>query len=184
MLQEYYKTREPSSDSYIVTTQIAEPGTLIQGWPGNAYVYHPRPEILPYEIKRNVAFVLMPMDRENPELQDVYETIKQMCRSFDVQAYRADEIEHQDRITDLILSEIERCEMVIADLSYERPNVYYEIGYAHALKRRPILYRKTGTKLHFDLSVHNVPEYKNLIEIKNLLLKRLEAVLGRSPASK
>jgi nucleoside 2-deoxyribosyltransferase len=101
-----------------------------------------------------------------------------------VQANRADEIEHQDRITDLILSEIERCEMVIADLSYERPNVYYEIGYAHALKRRPILYRRTGTKLHFDLSVHNVPEYRNLTELRSLLSRRLESVLGRPPASK
>jgi nucleoside 2-deoxyribosyltransferase len=109
--------------------------------------------------------------------------LKAICQDSEFDPNRADEIEHQDRITDLILSEIERCEMVIADLSYERPNVYYEIGYAHALKRRPILYRKTGTKLHFDLSVHNVPEYKNLTELRSLLLKRLEAVLGRSPAS-
>jgi len=185
LLQEYYETHEPGdsiSYSYTVPTQVVGLGTLTQGLSGEAYVYHQRPEILQYEVKRNAAFVLMPMDRENPELQDVYETIKQACRCFGVQAYRADEIEHQDKITDLILSEIERCEMVIADLSYERPNVYYEIGYAPALKRRPILFRKTGTRLHFDLLVHNAPEYRNLTELRSLLLKRLEAVLGRSPA--
>jgi nucleoside 2-deoxyribosyltransferase len=109
--------------------------------------------------------------------------LKAIYQDSEFDPNRADEIEHQDRITDLILSEIERCAMVIANLSYKRPNVYYEIGYAHALKRRPILYRKTGTKLHFDLSVHNVPEYKNLTELRSLLLKRLEAVLGQSPAS-
>ncbi|UCE46707.1 MAG: hypothetical protein JSW47_13945 [Phycisphaerales bacterium] len=132
------------------------------------------------ELKPNTAFVLMAMDPEKPDLEDVYQTIKDVCASYKVNAYRADEIEHQDRITDLILSEIKTCEFLIADLSYERPNVYYEIGYAHANNKRPILYRKSGTKLHFDLSVHNVPQYKNITELRELLTNRLEAILGRS----
>lgn len=132
------------------------------------------------EDKKDTAFVLMAMDPNIYELEDVYHTIKDVCASFGINAYRADEIEHQDRITDMILSEIESCEFLIADLSYERPNVYYEIGYAHALDKRPILYRRTGTRLHFDLAVHNVPEYKNVTELKELLNKRFEAILGRA----
>ena len=133
------------------------------------------------EVKKDTAFVLMAMDPNIYELTDIYQTIKEVCSRFSIKAYRADEIEHQDRITDLILNEIASCEFLIADLSYERPNVYYEIGYAHALDKRPILYRKCGTKLHFDLSVHNVPEYKNITELKELLAKRFEAILGRTP---
>jgi hypothetical protein len=148
-------------------------------------VYYPYPflETTRYEIKRNAVFVLMAMDPDDPELEDVYQTIKQVCGTFGLKAYRANEIEHQDRITDLILSEIKSCEFLIADLTHERPNVYYEIGYAHALNKRPILYRKTGTRLHFDLFVHNAPEYKNMTELKGLLKKRLEAILGRSSSS-
>ncbi len=129
----------------------------------------------------NTAFILMAMDKSKPDLEDTNETIKEVCRKFGIEAKRADDFEHSERITDVILNEISSSEFIIADLTGERPNVYYEIGFAHALGKRPILYRKENTKLHFDLSVHNVPEYKNNKELKELLSNRLEAILGRKP---
>ncbi len=131
-------------------------------------------------IKENTAFVLMAINPSNATLEDTYNTIKETSLEFGITAYRADEIEHQGQITEQILLEIQTAEYLIADLSYERPNVYYEIGYAHAMNKKPILYRAEGTKLHFDLLVHNVPEYKNNTELRTLLRRRWEAILGRS----
>lgn len=130
----------------------------------------------------NTVFVIMSMDPENPELEDVFATIERACRAFGLSAVRADKIEHQGMITEEVLNRIASSEILIADLTGERPNVYYEVGYAHALKKRPILVRKQGTKLHFDLSNYNTREYPNLHRLEDLLKKCVEEILGRKPS--
>jgi hypothetical protein len=131
------------------------------------------------DVEPKTAFIIMHMDKSKPELQDVCNTIKEVCSMFDIKAERVDDIEDQDKITDTILKKIHSSEYLIADLTGERPNVYYEVGYAHSLNKKPILFRRQGTRLHFDLSVHMVREYENITNLKMLLTKRLEAIVGR-----
>jgi hypothetical protein len=132
----------------------------------------------------NSAFIIMWMDPAQAHLEDVHLIVKETFAEFGIAATRADDIEHQGRITDVVLEHIARAEFLFADLSGARPNVYYEIGYAHALGKRPILYRQEGTPLHFDLSVHNVPEYKNITDLRQKLRDRLAAVTGRGPQAR
>jgi len=156
------KVRSPGTYTFVATDF---PDT----WPGKM------------TYRRNTAFIMMSMDPTNAQLEDVGNCFKEVCSSFEVHAERADDVEHSGMITELVLERIAQSEVLIADLSGERPNVYYEIGYAHALGKRPILYRTRGTRLHFDLAAYNVPEYRNVTELRELFTARLEAITGRKP---
>lgn len=57
---------------------------------------------------------------------------------------------------------LKECDFAIADLSYERPSCYYEIGFLQALEKRVYMICKSGTSLHQVLHSEQVRPYSDL----------------------
>jgi hypothetical protein len=125
------------------------------------------------KTRDNFAFIAMAMDGTSPELDDILDTIKAGASECGVLAERVDENETNERITDRILVAIEEAEYVIVDLSHERPNVYYEAGFAQGLGKIPIYTVREGTPVHFDLINYPVLRYKNMRSLREAISTRI-----------
>jgi hypothetical protein len=131
-------------------------------------------------VEIGYAFIAMAIDKDDHQLVDVLEAIKDAASSCEIKAERVDEVETNDRITDRILESIVKAEFVIVDLTKERPNVFFEAGFAHGLGKIPIYLARHGTTIHFDLKDYPIIQFRNLKELKENLTKRLIA-LSRLP---
>jgi hypothetical protein len=78
-------------------------------------------------------------------------------------------------LTDL-LTEMRGAELVIADLSRERPSCYYELGLAEAIGKRVYLIAEQGTQIHQTASRSTVHYYSNLAELASVVERVLANV--------
>ncbi len=98
------------------------------------------------------AFVLMPFQ---PKFDDIYKLgIKETATALDIVAERVDEQIFREGILDRIYRQIELADIVVADMSDQNPNVFYEVGYAHAKNKICILLTQRTEDIPFDLKHH------------------------------
>lgn len=147
-------------------------GTYAAGGPRRT----PEGATLISDIRPGFAFVAMAIDPQNPELDDVLDAIKEAAKRCGVEASRIDDENSNERITDRIVQSIREAEFVIVDLTNERPNVFWEAGYAHGLGKTPIYLAKQGTKIHFDVHDYPIILFRGLRDLKEALEKRLRAL--------
>ena len=110
----------------------------------------------PADRKRRV-FVALPFSEE---FQNVYEFgIYPAVRNCGFICERVDETHFTGDVLTRIRGGIETADLVIADLTEGRPNVYLEVGYAWGKGVPVIFVAKKGEHLHFDVSSHRCVFY-------------------------
>lgn len=120
-------------------------------------------------------FVIMPF---TDDFDDIYRLgIQEIVTNLGYSCKRVDEIEFVGDIVSKIYELIMNARLVIAEVSVQNANVYYELGYAHGLKKPVILLTQDLSSVPFDLSGQNHIVYKRVLDLREKLRKRLSFIL-------
>lgn len=101
------------------------------------------------------AFVVaMVGSDESPERRradEIYEhVLKPVFDEFGLEGYRADMDATPGSITERLISQLVRADLVVVDLTGMNPNVFYELGVAHSFGKRVIAIADNVSNLPFD----------------------------------
>lgn len=105
----------------------------------------------PIEIttRTRSAFVVMQFTSPFDELFE--DVIKPTCKDLDIEAYRARDIYRPSVILQDIIQGLAESNVIVAEITPTNANVFYELGYAHALGKPVILLAEQGRELPFDI---------------------------------
>lgn len=134
------------------------------------------------------AFVLMPFDSS---FNDVYRLgIQAAADELGIIASRVDEqVFHKEGIIERIYNQINVADFIIADMTGKNPNVFYEVGYAHAKNKLCVLLTASADDIPFDLKHHRHIVYGNSVaglkdKLKeDILFMKAELTKRGSPVS-
>jgi hypothetical protein len=119
---------------------------------------------------------------------EVYEQVyRPCCHSLDVRCWRVDEVAGPGSITTDIINGVLDSTFLIADLTTQNPNVFYELGIAHTLGKEVILTCQSVEDVPFDIRSSRVIIYDQTIsgaaKLRHALARAIESVLQGSEAA-
>jgi hypothetical protein len=135
-----------------------------------------------FALDTSTCFVLMPFA---DKFQPIYEDhIQRIVTEAGLSSQRADEIASTNLITWDIWERINKARFLIADLTDRNPNVFYEVGLAHAISKDVILLTQSMGDIPFDLQSLRfiVYEYspRGMVEFEKKLRSAILALLQAS----
>jgi len=135
-----------------------------------------------FTLDPNLCFILMPFEAE---LKAVYDDhIRPVVESKGLSCIRGDEIISTGAITRDIWEKINRARFIIADLTRKNPNVFYELGIAHALGKEVILITQSMDYIPFDLKALRCIVYtftpRGMKEMESKLQRTIDEIMRSS----
>jgi hypothetical protein len=123
-------------------------------------------------VSRPRAFVIMQFGE--PFDSFYREVIIPVADRVKLDAVRGDDIYGPGVILTDIIRQIEEADVVIAEITPTNANVFYEVGYAHALHKPVVLLAERRTALPFDLHQYRCILYDDTIAGKSDVEEALE----------
>jgi hypothetical protein len=118
------------------------------------------------------CFVIMPIgkDAEYKKWRGIFEDVfKQSVEAsgLDLKCERADDIHKSGSIMKQVLEQLNSARIVLADLTSQNPNVFYELGVRQALDKRSILVGQSPHESPFDTSQYRMLVYKYPVDLSD-----------------
>ncbi len=115
---------------------------------------------MPYDTRENLLNFEDSSSRVSINFDDVWNGVISPAIPADFEAKRADELRSPGLIDKAYVEWLLEADVVLADLTFGNPNVYYELGIRQALARRgTVLVAQKGTNLPFDVRNQFVLNY-------------------------
>ena len=143
-----------------------------------------RPELRPH------AFVVMPFGKKKGADGSIYdfnaiysELIKPTLESAGFESFRADEETASGDILTDMFQELLLADLVMADMSIDNANVFYELGIRHALRKRGVVHVQAGRAyMPFDVfNVRTIPYHITPEGVPDpAFLEKDKAAIGRA----
>jgi hypothetical protein len=128
-------------------------------------------------IDPKLIFVLTPFD---PMYQHTYRIIVGVCQRVGLVCLRGDEDYADGDILSHILKIMVRARLVIANISARNPNVFYELGIAHAIDKPTILISESLDQVPFDVQSKRVLLYKSPEQLDQQLRDAMLRILSET----
>ena len=140
--------------------------------------------------ENKTCFVIMPfgektdMAGQQIDFDDVYEfLIKPPLEQMKVEVFRCDKISSAGSLHREMLRHILHDDLAVVDITTLNPNVFYELGVRHAVRRSgTLLLRRKGTTSPFNIQGMRAFEYdldmRSVAEAHKTLLRALQYALG------
>lgn len=123
-------------------------------------------------VKKQMALCLMPF---NKRFDKIYDTVKKSCKHCNFECLRSDDHVTPGSILKQIVEMILEAQIIIALIDGRNPNVFYEIGIAHALGKNVILVSDyNDNQIPFDLRSNRFVLYHGEKELEQKLIKTLK----------
>ena len=124
----------------------------------------------------NMVFVIMAF---SSDMEPIFEGIKAAAKKKGLIAQRVKDFQGDYKITDKIIEMICAAKIIVADLTHERPNVYFEVGYARGIGKTVVTIARRNTKLHFDVKDWTCDFYNDSRVVEACLTKRFAFELDK-----
>lgn len=124
------------------------------------------------DSQKPLCFIVMQFSADfNILYSDV---IRPLCEEYGYNVVRGDDFHTSGQILEDITQSIINAALIIADVTPDNPNVFYEVGYAHGLGKPTILLSdRSRERLPFDISGFRTLFYDNTIGGKAIVEQRL-----------